>query len=253
MDKFHQLVKLTDPTKKIYKLIQYSKIRWLSLTKCVTRLKDVLSHLNEFFIQESDDTVRSLAEDLFIRTNDLKFRLYLDFLYDALPMPDEINKYIQTPNVDINKVCCAIESFCKAFSSPLLINPNLSASDDNNHVKVEDVIFHGANCNRLLSECKDNSDLTIEEIGTVRSNCVKFMLTVAQQLESRFPEMDFILKNFTFVNPINRDFRSTNLDKLFARFPSCDQSKVSRGYARYIFDKNVDYVFHHCDGNIVKL
>ena len=75
----------------------------------------------------------------------------------------------------------------------MLINPNLSASDDNNHVKVENVIFHGANFNRLLSECEDNSDLTIEEIGTVRSNCVKFMLTVAQQLESRFPEMDFIL------------------------------------------------------------
>ena len=106
MDKFHQLVKLTDPTKKIYKLIQYSKIRWLSLTKCVTRLKDVLSHLNEFFIQELDDrsnarAVRSLAEDSFIRTNDLNFIFYLDFLYDALPMLDEINKYLQTPNVDI--------------------------------------------------------------------------------------------------------------------------------------------------------
>ena len=61
------------------------------------------------------------------------------------------------------------------------------------------------------------------------------------------------LKNFAFVNPRNCDFRSTNLDELFARFPSCDQSKVSREYARYIFDKNVDDVFHHCDGNIVKL
>ena len=65
---------------------------------------------------------------------------------------------------------CAIESFCKAFSSPVLIYPNLSASDDKNYVKVEDVIFHGANFNRLLSECEDNSDLTIEEIGTLQSN-----------------------------------------------------------------------------------
>ena len=60
----------------------------------MTRLKDVLSHLNEFFFQESDDrsnarAVRSLAEDLFIRTNDLKF---LDFLYDALPMLASIYK-----------------------------------------------------------------------------------------------------------------------------------------------------------------
>ena len=32
-DKF-ELVKLTDTTKVTYKLVQYSKIRWLSLTKC---------------------------------------------------------------------------------------------------------------------------------------------------------------------------------------------------------------------------
>ena len=43
------------------------------------------------------------------------------------------------------------------------------------------------------------------------------------------------------------------MNELLARFPSCDQSKVTREYARYIFDKNVDDVFHHCDGNNVKL
>ena len=51
----------------------------------------------------------------------------------------------------------------------MLINSNLSASDENSHVKTEDDIFHGANFNRLLSECEGNSDLTID---TIRSNHV---------------------------------------------------------------------------------
>ena len=46
-DKFQQLVKLTDPTKVTYKLVQYSKIRWLSLNKCVNRVRNLLSDLNQ--------------------------------------------------------------------------------------------------------------------------------------------------------------------------------------------------------------
>ena len=95
-DKFEQLVKLTEPTKLTYKLVQYTKIRWLSLTKCVNRVRHLLSDLNQFFLKESEDSsnsrgVRTLAEDLFVRTNDITFRLYLEFLYDTLPLLDEVN------------------------------------------------------------------------------------------------------------------------------------------------------------------
>ena len=40
-DKFVPLVKLTDPSKLTYKLVQYLKIRWFSLTKCVNWIKNV--------------------------------------------------------------------------------------------------------------------------------------------------------------------------------------------------------------------
>ena len=35
LDKFELLLGLTDPTKLTYKLVQYCKVRWLSLNKCV--------------------------------------------------------------------------------------------------------------------------------------------------------------------------------------------------------------------------
>ena len=49
----------------------------------------------------------------------------------------------------------AIESFRKASASPVLINPNPSASDDhNNHVKAEDVMIHGASYTILQVRCQ---------------------------------------------------------------------------------------------------
>ena len=56
-----------------------------------------------------------------------------------------------------------------------------------------------------------------------------------------------------FCYPRNHDYQSTNLDELFARLPSCDQSKVSREYAQYAYDQIMDNVIHHCNGNLVEL
>ena len=181
-DKFEQLVKLTDPTKLTYKLVQYSQIRWLSLTKCVNRVRH-LSDLNQFFLKESEDSsnsraVQTLAEDLFVRTNDIIFRLYLEFLYDTPPLLDEVNRQLQTPNV---KTYCTIDSFRKAFTAPVLKDTAISADDSENHVVYSEVKFHEANFNQLLTACESSSDLTEEAIDCIRLKCVKFMLTVAQK------------------------------------------------------------------------
>ena len=149
-DKFQQLVKLTDPMKLTYKLVQYSKIHRLSLNKCVNRVRNLLSDLTQFFLQESEDSsntraVRTMAEDLFVRTNDITFRLYLEFLYDTLPLLDEINRKLQTPNVNIYKTYCTIDSFRKACAAPILKDPGISPNEDENHIPVSDVKFHGSN------------------------------------------------------------------------------------------------------------
>ena len=255
-DKFQQLMKLTDPTKLTYKLVQYSKIRWLSLNKCVNGVRNLLSDLNQFFLQESEDSsntraVRTMAEDLFVRTNDVTFRLYLEFLYDTLPLLDEINRKLQTPNVNIYKTYCSIDSFRKAFAAPVLKDPGISPDEDDNHIPVSEVKFHGSNFNHFLTTCEESSDLTIEEIQSIRSKCVTFMLTVTQELEQRFPEATFVMNNFAFIDPRNRELRQIDVDRLADRFP-CKKEKLLREYATYKFDQNVDDIFQHCKGDIVK-
>ena len=255
-DKFEQLVKLTDPTKVTCKLVQYSKIRWLSLTKCVNRVRNLLSDLNQFFLQESEDSsntraVRTMADDLFVRTNDITFRLYLEFLYDTLPLLDEINRKLQTPNVNIYKTYCTIDSFRKAFAAPILKDPNVSPNEDENHIPVSEITFHGSNFNQLLADCESSSDLTMDEIQSIRLKRVSFMLTVAQELERRFPEATFVMNNFAFIDPRNRELRVVDANRLADRFP-CQKEKLLREYATYKFDRNVDDIFQHCKGDIVK-
>lgn len=65
-----------------YKLVQYSKIRWLSLTN---RVRNLLSHLNQFVLQEWE--IHPIRE------------LYRHWLKTFLL--DEINRKLQTPHINI--------------------------------------------------------------------------------------------------------------------------------------------------------
>ena len=94
-----------------------------------------------------------MAEDLFVSTNDITFGLYREFIYDTLPLLDEINRKLQTPNVNIYKTYCTIDSFRKAFAAPILKDPAISPNEHKNHIPVAEVKFHGSNFNHLLTAC----------------------------------------------------------------------------------------------------
>ena len=99
----------------------------------------------------------------------------------------------------------------------------------------------------------NGSDLTEEELTTVRIKCVKFILTAVQELDDRFPESKFVIKNFSFINPNNRTLHSVDIMELTRRFSTANPADVSREYSRYVHDQNVDDCWHCCQGNLVKL
>ena len=74
------------------------------------------------------------------------------------------------------------------------------------------------------------------------------MLTLTQEFERRFPEAMFVMKYF---DPRNWELRLIDADDLAARFP-CKKDQLLRKCARYKFEQNVDNVFQHCKGDLVK-
>ena len=59
-----------------------------------------------------------------------------------------------------------------------------------------------------------------------------------------------MMNNFALIDPRNRELRIIDADRLADRFP-CSKEKL-REYATYKFDQNVDDIFQHCNGDIVK-
>ena len=154
--------------------------------------------------------------------------------------------------MNIYKTYCTIDSFRKAFTSPVFKDPAISANESENHVCAADVKFHGLNFNQLLTDWQSSTDLTEEAMDNIRSCCVRFMLTLALEFERRFPELTFVINNFAFVDPRNRELRSVDIESVADRFP-CNKDKLLQEYTRYKFDQNVDDIFHHCEGSLCVL
>ena len=96
-DKFMTLLQLTDPDHEYVALVQYHKIRWLSLSDCVNRVCNLLPSLVRYFDEEMRDTknriaVRKKAENLHARIEDPLFALYLYFLQPNLDILADINR-----------------------------------------------------------------------------------------------------------------------------------------------------------------
>ena len=60
-----------------------------------------------------------------------------------------------------------------------------------------------------------------------------------------------MMNNFAFIDPRNRELRIVDANRLADRFP-CQKEKLLREYATYKFDRNVDDIFQHCKGDVVK-
>ena len=59
-----------------------------------------------------------------------------------------------------------------------------------------------------------------------------------------------MMNDFALIDPRNRELRIIDADRLADGFP-CSKEKL-REYTTYKFDQNVDDIFQHCKGDIVK-
>ena len=148
-DQFKSLVELTDPENEYITIVQYHKIRWLSLSDCVTRLCTLLPLLVRFFEEEMRDmknrmAVRRKAEDLHSRLEDPLFTLYLFFLHPNLDILADINCQLQKANQSLYVTYCKIRAFKTTLMEPLLLDSEKDYSDDNLR-PVEEAVqkFHG--------------------------------------------------------------------------------------------------------------
>ena len=115
------------------------------------------------------------ADDLFQRMNNPKFRLYLAFLVDVLPLLDDINLQLQKSGQNMYYKYQKLECFINS-SINQSINPKGSV-DQENMIINPDVRFPGELLNQLITEY-EHSDLTEDELDYIRENCIAYMIAV---------------------------------------------------------------------------
>ena len=156
-DQFQSLVELTDPERDYIAIVQYHKIRWLSLSDCVNRVCTLLPSLLRFFEEEMRDmknrvAVRRKAEDLHTRLEDPLFALYLYFLQPNLDILADINRQLQKANQSLYVMCCKISAFKTTLLEPLLQDPEKEVIVSNLRPLEEAVVkFYGDDFQKHLS------------------------------------------------------------------------------------------------------
>ena len=191
--------KLADDEQMIT-LVRYHKIRWLSLSDCVKRLCKHLQSLHHFLLQVSEDRTYVKADrvrsgNLYKQLTDEEFMLYLYFLAERLPLMAQLNVSMQVPNQNVYNLHHQIDTFKKAFLTPVVECAEAPEPlDDYNIKNIDNITFPGKNFTDFMSECEEQAHLTDGKRRKVLKNCVQYTIDIFRACEKRFPDTDLYLQ-----------------------------------------------------------
>lgn len=264
-DEFQSLKALVEPSSPHIAIVQYHKVRWLSLADCVDRLVKLLSLLVRYFEEQELDTanrqaVRAKCGDLKNRLSSPKFQLYLFFLHPQSQELAKINKWLQTPNLPIHTVYSKIKTLLYVFVQPVALDSTKSVTDLSNLRPLEEAVllFPGTDFQKHYKDCNDRALLSSREIQDACQCMYNYIIKVGESIEKRFPKMEFMVSNTAFLNPSLRCLQTPDISALLQRFSHDDGpvtfsiDAVKRQFQFFTNDSTMDMEFNLCGGDIVK-
>jgi hypothetical protein len=268
-EEFRKLKELVEPDSPHVALVLYHRVRWLSLADCVERLTQLLPLLVRYFEEQAEDmanstTVRAKSRALHARLSEPLFQLYLFFLGPQLNMLAKLNKWLQHSEMSLHVVYSKIRALTKAFIEPIVIDSSEFLSESDVHVSnyrpLDEAIerLPGQDLQKHLCDCVNHSLLTERHLKQAKENMIAYINAIATSLIERFPEMDFIIDNTSFLDPRVRQFQKANIAALVDRFNTgvlpfnFDVSVIATQYAMYQNDSSLDLSYDVCQQDQVK-
>ena len=109
-------------------------------------------------------------------------------------------------------MCCKISLFKTTLLEPLLQDPEKEVIVSNLRPLEEAVVkFYGDDFQKHLSQCQEHSLLTERQICDAKKHMYTYLQTLGKALEIWFPELKFMIKNFSFIDLPQRKL---GIDKL---------------------------------------
>ena len=155
-----------------------------------------------FFEEQAQDnanrvSVRNKCAALHSRLSEPLFQLYLFFLVPQLDMLAKLNKWLQQCELSLHVVYSKI----RALVMEPISGQEVTAHQELSTLEVSIQKIPGCDFQKHYHDCIEHSLITERELKEAEANMCTFITTVTRSLIERFPEMDFIIDNTSFLDP----------------------------------------------------
>ena len=185
---------------------------------------------------------------------------YIYFLGPQLTILATLNRWLQHSNISIHVVYCKIEAVIKTFIQPVVLDVTGDPLDPENHLPLDQAVSNlpGTDFQKHLLDCSEHALVTEGDLEKAKKNMVSYIYTVATSLKNRFPEMEFVIANTSFIDPSVRHLHKADIASLVDRF-NCnhdpfnfDRSVLATQYSMYCNDSSLDLAYEVCNKDPVK-
>lgn len=207
----------------------------------------------QYFETESNDRTnkadhRKACGDLNNAITGGDFELYLVFLKAELKILAKMNTALQLAGQSVYTAYATIRDAVQEFAEPIVWDERKSweelLSDDNVHDFGSDLVFHVSEFLTLKEQLIENGVLTGDQAEQVHRNCNRFIMDTTRAIQTRFPELPFVILNVSFLVPEYRSsiqVKHCNIAAAVERFtPNRFEVVVKDQFRSYCFTSDLD-------------
>ena len=104
------------------------------------------------------------------------------------------------------------------FLEPILHNVDIGMQDENIRTDIDHIDYDISVFRQFKGQSVSSGQISYARLHTVMKNCFEFKHAIGKSLESRIPDLQFVLQNPSFLNPENRRHSKCNIEAVIQRF-----------------------------------
>lgn len=139
-----------------------------------------------------------------------------------------------------------VSSFKNAFLEPVLHDVSIGMQEENIRGDIDEIDYQCSQFQVFKEQTISNGLLVPSR---VMRNLFLFTTAIGHSLEARFPEMDFVVNNLSFLCPENRKHCRCDVEAVVTRYcqGAVDATVAKMQYSVYRNDDSLDFLYLNCD------
>ena len=127
-----------------------------------------------------------------------------------------MNKWLQISSLSLHEVYSKIKASLSTFVQPISLDVTKSITDSANVCCLEEAVplFLGTDFQQHYLQCQDHALTTTAQLNAASKVIYDYTYKIADSIEKRFPEIDFMLTNTAFLEPPLRNLQQPDIQTM---------------------------------------